>query len=134
MGDRTWVDVSTNRPGYRAFCESDRFQKPDEETWDGNFVSLQWCEVNYAGWDDLQQLAEAGIIFEGRHGNGGDYRACQFVGWGGKFFSMEGEETAMVPAEVLVNEATFKRELELYGPYLRASQECWEELQKYRKA
>jgi len=80
MGDRTWLQFSCRKSDLKKVTE--QFSGPhhteehpfseiidDEKTW----LTGQIDEINYGGYTDLEELAEAGIPFVASSGAGGDY-------------------------------------------------------------
>ena len=63
---------------------------PLESAWvleeDEGRIFVEWCDVNYAAFNDFERLALIGIRFSVWHGAGGDYGPGAYVSCGdGKF-------------------------------------------------
>lgn len=75
-----WNQVfSENRDpkGYTEWLE-------ELELADANTETRSTTEANYAYWDELSDAAKLGAVFEGYHGEGGEYPAERFVGYDGR--------------------------------------------------
>lgn len=79
MGDRTNVYLAAHpddldQPGWQEWLHNMGPTEYEDEIpgiWSG-------YEVNYAGWEDLEDLAASGVRFVGHHGPGGEYNAQEF--------------------------------------------------------
>jgi hypothetical protein len=97
------------------FDEEDVFY--DVELWHGA-VEGRIHEANYGLWDELRDLAEAGIPFEGSHNSGGSYDGAVFVSDGNEYANCctcldMGGPVALVNSDGTVDFA-MKREADLY--------------------
>lgn len=75
MGDRTWIEVDIHpddlkHPAFLAWQED--WGGPDMEDDERRYF---YDEVNFAGYRDLEKLANAGVRFVGCHGSGAEYSA-----------------------------------------------------------
>lgn len=78
MGDRTFVNINfhpedLNHPALKSFLDN-----WGEGAYSDDPTHHFYEEVNYAGYTDLEALAEAGVRFVGFHGAGGEYGAFDF--------------------------------------------------------
>lgn len=87
MGDRCYLEIRLHDKDVKRFCEI--VKEGDPEDWacnidhaDGNSKTYCVDEVNYGWYDELTDVAAAGIIFSGYHGHGGNYGAYNFVSTG----------------------------------------------------
>lgn len=86
MGDRCWMDINMDvrhaKDLAEAFCGGQEV-KPDETIKKMNCYFFD--EINYAAYEERQALAEEGIIFNGEHGEGGEYGSCVFASFRGDY-------------------------------------------------
>ena len=76
MGDRCWVQVMVHKAHHDKFMEVTEgyFQHEyKEQKTEGDAIVIQDGQVNYGGYDQLQNAAEAGLTFSVISGAGGDH-------------------------------------------------------------
>lgn len=77
MGDRTWVNIEVHEEDYEKFIEI--LSDPTASDHNPPMFNLEYEEVNYAGYDELNAAEKAGLRFKGSHGDGGEYGRSSFV-------------------------------------------------------
>lgn len=93
MGDRTYVEVYMSKADVEKLTDLDMgYGSKFADLWNDieeephtNTVKLSAYEANCAYYDELHEIAKAGVTFHGNHGEGGNYPAGQFFGHGGKY-------------------------------------------------
>ena len=98
MGDRCYFSMTILEQDKAAvdrimFGDSSLQPWPEEEDNGDGTITLAEHEANYAYRDQRQELAEAGIAFEGYHGPGGEYSEGVFA-----CFNREQVEVAAIEA------------------------------------
>lgn len=80
MGDRCQVRVEVRMDQEERFLEVTQWGEASiEEEREHGCVFLTFDEVNYGGLSELQDCAEAGLVFIAENEAGGDYVSSQFV-------------------------------------------------------
>ena len=81
MGDRCYLTMQIRRSDAHNVEEFLGDSPLDHEQFDPKYPGLEWQddEANYAITDDRGAMAEAGIVFIGRHGEGGNYPGYEFA-------------------------------------------------------
>ena len=77
MGDRTWVNITVFEEDYEEFIGI--MGEPNQVSDYPPFCELEYEEVNYAGWNQLDEAAQKGLRFYGSHGSGGSYGYGSFA-------------------------------------------------------
>lgn len=84
MGDRCTVQLTVRPSDLQRIRNFPNLGDVDYEM-ENLGPSAMLEEANYGHWEELQELAETGVVFFGSHSAGGDYDGCLFVGIGGDF-------------------------------------------------
>jgi len=89
MGDRCYLYVTVEKDRAKEFCvivfgcETG----PEDE---GEFhVSYEVSDVNWDAFEERREAAEAGVLFYGYHGAGGEYGPRAFCGGDGQLSEVE---------------------------------------------
>jgi hypothetical protein len=85
------------------------FGWPEEYDNENGTVTLTEYEANYGYIDQRKKLAEAGIVFEGHYGAGGEYLESLFVGYENRHIeitAMDGSPAAIVNKDGSIDKAT----------------------------
>ena len=98
MGDRCWISITFRKEDQKKFEEEFYFETLDE---DGNALIGQEFEINYAGFDRRERLAEVSLTFYGYHGAGGNYGECAFACYKGKHVEINADYDGIPVASVL---------------------------------
>jgi hypothetical protein len=87
MGDTCYLEIRLHDKDVKRFCEV--LEEDDPGDWacaidrdNEHSKTYTVDEADYGWYDELDNAARAGIIFEGWHGSGGDYGAYRFVSSG----------------------------------------------------
>jgi hypothetical protein len=84
MGDRCYLYVTVEKARAKEFCDI-VFGCETGPEHEGEFhVSYEVQEVNWGAFEERKGAAEAGILFYGHHGAGGEYEPVAFCGGDGK--------------------------------------------------
>ena len=136
MGDRCFFSMTVlkedrDRVTNIMFGEGwAKYPWPEEEDNGDGTITLIEHEANYGYWDQRQELAKAGMVFEGYHGAGGEYGECVFACINGEHVDAAAIEATPV---ALVN-----REGQVEGGSLKAARDYYQVLEQveehFRKA
>jgi hypothetical protein len=95
MSDCCSVQIHIYAPQVKLFQKLTEGKiQPTFGTWDDppepgcNFIEIEDDCVNYAAIDQLMAAAEAGVIFTGSNGAGGEYGNGAWCGIGGKYYEV----------------------------------------------
>ena len=118
MGDTCWFEMTVAKKDVEKVNEAMFNGDPDywDEVDNNGTVTLISYEANYGYCDELDRLAETGIVFEGSHGSGGEYEAGLFACCGKKYIAVTAIDSTPVVAVSRngVNEAGLTRVQEYY--------------------
>jgi len=79
MGDRCWLTIYVNEEDKEKVTEIFGEEGYQNIVVDKKKIQIDYEEVNYGGYDELKDLAEAKIDFEGNHAAGGCYIGGNFA-------------------------------------------------------
>jgi hypothetical protein len=84
MGDRCYLYVTVEKARAKEFCDI-VFGCETGPEHEGEFhVSYEVQGANWGAYDERKEAAEAGILFYGYHGAGGEYGSVAFCGGDGE--------------------------------------------------
>lgn len=95
MSERTWFAVHVRKRDARAFrkivFEPSSCQYEEEPPEDEYSNAKYYVDIfaDYAHYDECEDAAERGLIFEGRSGAGCEYGPARFCAIDGKFYHVE---------------------------------------------
>lgn len=105
MGDRCHMEVHVRKSDAAKFEELldlEGYGRPSDDT--PGAMHYEIDESNYGQHFERQKAAEAGCVFSGWHGSGGEYSAMQFAAADGKMEEVEAADGCML-APVTVDDA-----------------------------
>ena len=108
MGDRCYTEVRVRRADVEEFerhVEVEGCQADDEST--AEVAHYEVDEANYGMHTDRDKAADAGCVFTGWHGNGGEYGPMEFAAADGKMAEVNAQDSFItVPVTVVCGKAS----------------------------